>query len=581
MTSAAAVPHSRPRSPVRGSITVRPSHALVGGVRGLASGATAVSLVAAGIAGQNLHLLGWIGDAMVGGVLIVLAMAIVNGGLCVLGWIVRRVAVPRNAVPGRAPWITRLSSALGDPLVAASLTIVAILVLGREGGPLSLLGALVPFEIAIGLGALTGLIGGVSIAVAAGGSGRTARIVGGTAVAFAVAVGTLSAAWAAMPGMGDVRIREAAVALDRVVQLDLPDPALPGPYRVTSASYGSGVPERRAEFGVAATWRTQPADAAAILDRPEGAATLYADALWGFDMDALPLNGLAWYAADAPARLPVVLIAHGNHAAGQDSDPGYAYLAEHLASRGMFVTSVDENFLNGDAMHDFGGAEMDVRAWLLLQHLEVLRGWNSDSGHPLHTRLDLDRVALIGHSRGGEAAVLAAGIEAGVREIGGDLPVPRGFGIRSVVGLAPSDGMARGAPPVLRDADYLVIQGAHDGDLPGFSGLRAYHRTEVGPGGLKAAVYIGRANHGRFNTVWNDGDAGPVHSWMLERGSLLSAGEQQRAAQAIVAAFLARSLQADLRYDAFLHDPRAGRAWLPDDVIETTGRPATESTCRP
>ena len=310
-------------------------------------------------------------------------------------------------------------------------------------------------------------------------------------------------------------------------------------------------------------------NAAAVLDRPDGFATLYADALWGFDMDALPLNGLAWYPADAPARLPVVLIAHGNHAAGQDSDPGYAYLAEHLASRGMFVTSVDENFLNGDAVNDFGGAEMEVRAWLLLQHLEVLRGWNADPGHPLYDRLDLDRIALIGHSRGGEAALLAAELEAGGREIGGGLQVPRGLGIRSVVGLAPSDGMARGAPPILRDADYLVIQGAHDGDLPGFSGLRAYHRTEVGPGGMKAAVYIGRANHGRFNTVWNDGDAGPVLSWMLERGSLLSASEQQRTAKAIVAAFLARSLQADLRYDAFLRDPRAGRAWLPDDVIET------------
>ena len=105
MTSAAAVPRSRPRSPVRRSIAVRPSHALVGGLRGLAAGATAVSLVAAGIAGQNLHLLGWIGDAMVGIVLIVLAMAVVNGALWVLGWIVRRVAVPRNGLPGPAPWI--------------------------------------------------------------------------------------------------------------------------------------------------------------------------------------------------------------------------------------------------------------------------------------------------------------------------------------------------------------------------------------------------------------------------------------------------------------------------------------------
>ena len=169
MTSAAAVPRSHPGSPVRRSIAVRPSHAVGGGLRGLAAGATAVSLVAAGIAGQNLHLLGWIGDAMVGIFLIVLAMAVVSGALGVLGWIVRRAAVPRNGLPGPAPWIARLSSALADPLLAASLTIVAILALGREGGPLSFLGALVPFEIVIGLGALTGMIGGVGIVVAARG----------------------------------------------------------------------------------------------------------------------------------------------------------------------------------------------------------------------------------------------------------------------------------------------------------------------------------------------------------------------------------------------------------------------------
>ena len=220
-------------------------------------------------------------------------------------------------------------------------------------------------------------------------------------------------------------------------------------------------------------------------------------------------------------------------------------------------------------MHDFGGAEMEVRAWLLLHHRGAARLECRSGPSPLRT----------GSTSTG---LPSSGTREAVR-----LPCwprnSRPATARSVATFRCHAGSAfvpssdwhlptawpAGAAPILRDADYLVIQGAHDGDLPGFSGLRAYHRAEVGPGGVKAAVYIGRANHGRFNTVWNDGDAGPVLSWMLERGSLLSASEQQRTAKAIVAAFLARSLQADLRYDAFLRDPRAGRAWLPDDVIET------------
>jgi hypothetical protein len=56
---------------------------------------------------------------------------------------------------------------------------------------------------------------------------------------------------------------------------------------------------------------------------------------------------------------------------------------------------------------------------------------------------------------------------------------------------------------------------------------------------------------------------------MLDRGSLLSQEEQQRLAKALVGAFLARSLEGQTAYDALFRDPRAGRDWLPDDVLAT------------
>jgi hypothetical protein len=128
-----------------------------------------------------------------------------------------------------------------------------------------------------------------------------------------------------------------------------------------------------------------------------------------------------------------------------------------------------------------------------------------------------------------------------------------------------------GAPIALRDLDYLTLQGAHDGDLPGFSGIQTYHRVSFSDGvdHLKVALYTERANHGRFSSVWDYGDTGPLSSWLLDRGSMLSAAEQQRLAKAVIGAFLARSLQGQASYDAFFREPRGGREWLPDDVVET------------
>jgi hypothetical protein len=141
------------------------------------------------------------------------------------------------------------------------------------------------------------------------------------------------------------------------------------------------------------------------------------------------------------------------------------------------------------------------------------------------------------------------------------------------VALAPSDGMYTGPYGAvdLRDVDYLVIQGARDGDLPSFAGLRTYHRVAFSGDGnhLKVALYSYRANHGRFNEGWDAGDAGPLVSWLLDRGSLLSSAEQQRLAKATIGAFLARALQGETGYDAFFREPRSGQAWLPDDIIET------------
>jgi predicted dienelactone hydrolase len=568
MSTATVTAVERERAPV----TYRERHrgasgrlvAMVGSaLRGAGLGAFAVSAAAAFTAAQHLHLLGVIGDGLLGIGLLVAPMAAIHvmlrlgvGGARWIGQRSRR----------RAPRLLHVTGALlADPVTAG--TLVIILVLGTastEGSVLSLYSSLIPFETLIAAGALVGGLVGAAAAMERPGRGRLA--LRAAAIGLTIAVGL----WAVLPGFGSPRITEAAAAT--IPQLDLPDPSALGPYAVASATYGSGT-DHRAAFGADATWTTQTVDVSGVLTRPSGVPQLTADFMWGFGLDELPVNGRAWYAAETTTPMPVVLIVHGNHAAGEASDPGYDYLARHLASHGMFAVSVDENVLNGDAFHDYGGAEIGVRAWMLLRHLDQLRTWDASVEHPLHGRLDLSRVALIGHSRGGEAVALAASLEAADTTLSRLPPTPTGFGIRAIVALAPSDGMyhGNGAPVRLRDIDYLVMQGAHDGDLPAFSGLRTYHRvTFTGMGDhLKVAAYSYRANHGRFNTVWDTGDAGPVASWLLDRGSILSADEQQRLAKTVVGAFLERSLRERTEYDAFFREPRAGRAWLPDDILET------------
>jgi hypothetical protein len=137
------------------------------------------------------------------------------------------------------------------------------------------------------------------------------------------------------------------------------------------------------------------------------------------------------------------------------SDTGYAYLGEQLASRGFIVISVDENFLNLSplvvvlAFQSLRGVD-DLRGWLLLEHLGVWREWNATSDNPFFGKVDLNRVALIGHSRGGQAVAAAAKFN-GLPCYPDDASVAfdYGFGIRSVVGIAPTDGSYLPAEPLL------------------------------------------------------------------------------------------------------------------------------------
>ena len=193
---------------------------------------------------------------------------------------------------------------------------------------------------------------------------------------------------------------------DRVlaaVTLDAPNPGVPGSYEVRRFYYGSGTDRRRPEFRDSVLVRTRSVNATPFVRGIDKNEAKKRWRYWGFTEKALPLNGRVWYpVGDGP--FPIVLIVHGNHNMKEYSDPGYAYLGELFAGRGFITVSVDQNFING-AMR----TENDARGWLLLKHLEAWRGMEADAAFPLRGKVDLENVALIGHSRGGEAVAVASG----------------------------------------------------------------------------------------------------------------------------------------------------------------------------
>ncbi|MBT5220757.1 MAG: hypothetical protein HOM16_14945, partial [Woeseia sp.] len=149
-----------------------------------------------------------------------------------------------------------------------------------------------------------------------------------------------------------------------------PDPSLPGSFGVTELSYGAGENLRRPKFGSGRDIESRIVDASPLLPEWKGFKQRMRETYWGFGLDAAPLNGLLWM-PEGKGPFPLALIVHGNHGMEDFSDPGYAYLGELLASRGIIAVSVDQNYINATWSGDFQGKEMPARAWLLLEHLRL------------------------------------------------------------------------------------------------------------------------------------------------------------------------------------------------------------------
>lgn len=207
---------------------------------------------------------------------------------------------------------------------------------------------------------------------------------------------------------------------------------------------------------------------------------------------------------EGPGPFPLVAFLHGHHSPcanpdGSESpatldcsrpyrnDRGYLYLMEFLAGHGIASASASANdisLLGGDP--DLG---MWARGEMVLATVDALAA-GADG-----PRLDLSRVGLVGHSRGGEGVVTA--VEANAARA-----AP--LSLAAVVALAPTDFAARRAAGV----PFLSVVPYCDGDVYALHGLRTFDASRFSDAvAVKSQVLVMGANHNNYNTMWGS-DAG-------------------------------------------------------------------------
>lgn len=340
------------------------------------------------------------------------------------------------------------------------------------------------------------------------------------------------------------------------------NPANKGNYNYTFFTYGSGHDLHRDKFGKNVDQVTPTVDASYFITKWDEKREKF----WGFDPSQLPINGRVWV-PEGDGTFPIILMVHGNHTMEYLSTSGYDYLGELLASRGFIAISVDQDFINFSSTYGSPNRNYELRTWMLLQHLVHLQDMNETTDHPLYEKIDFQQVALVGHSRGGQAVVMAADYKS-FFEDDQRLESIENIDIKAVVAIAPTDKSIDNKKGSLHNTSYLLLHGGRDADV---SSIRdqAFYRATFDPDydGFKTAAYIADANHTHFNSDWGSMDLSFPRGIFLNQRQTLSPEDQQQVAKVYLSAFFESVFHGHSSYEKLFQDHRYGKDWLPDTAL--------------
>ncbi|MFG3002118.1 alpha/beta hydrolase [Streptomyces sp. NPDC048340] len=250
------------------------------------------------------------------------------------------------------------------------------------------------------------------------------------------------------------------------------------------------------------------------------------------------------------------------------SNRGYDYLAEELAGRGFVVVSPSANGIN--AAEVFGDDDTSARADLINRHLALWQQLTTSGRSPLtgafrdaatgkprrvdfRHRVDLHRVATLGHSRSGAGATWQAADRHRAQW-------PEGVEVKAVMALAPAYNVMTEdtAAYEITKTPLAVVLGTCDGQVGTEALTFAAKATARSTAGFQQLEMPG-ANHNYFNTQWSPlsgqvaahDDAAHPGQCTGRSGSPYAPQQtetaQRRATAAHITAFLRRHLTTDGR----------------------------------
>ena len=273
----------------------------------------------------------------------------------------------------------------------------------------------------------------------------------------------------------------------------------------------------------------------------------------------LLLNGLIAVPAGEGGPFPLVVVLHGNHPGcpldssdvdrwpcdrevEQPNYRGFDYLLQTLADNGYVALSMN---INAENTLGFGEPIAGERLGQIFdQHMQALAkaasGGENLFGVDLNGRVDLSRIVLVGHSRGGEESVRLARELNDEKTESVNLPYGPISGLvllaSAVTAVNPDGGI-----PV----PTAIILPVCDGDVISQDGQHFFEAARLAPQQTERiiSVWLEQANHNFFNR-----NLGPDPFWLQDRpdcSSILEPGEQQQFLTAFIPDFLATLFSQD------------------------------------